>query len=498
MAEKSMIIVGAGIAGLSTGCYAQMNGFKTTIFEMHDKPGGLCAAWTRKGYTFDISMHMLVGSKSGAFHRMWQELGVLDGRQFVYHDRMVKIESGSKSLDVSTDPRRLEEQMLELSPDDAPLTREFLKLYCGRGMIGTASLKPSELASPFEKLKMLFKILPMMGKFSRYGRLTVEEFANRFKDQFLRTAVRFLIDSPGWPMPGFPLLGLAGFLDASVSQAGVPVGGCARVVETIAHRYRFLGGELRLRTRVKDVIIENNSAKGVRLADGSEERADKVVWAGDGHTLIFDILRSRFIDDAIRTPYETWMPVKPLVHVCLGVARDMSREPSRLVFEIEKPITVAGEEHTWLFVLHHSFDPTMAPAGKSAVEVWYATDYDYWQKLSSNRKRYEAEKKSVAEETITALDRRWPGFARQVEVVDVPTPHTYARYTGNWQGSPDGWYITADNMRAEPLRTLPGLANLYMVGQWTAPFTGTVIAALSGRQLIQLLCREEGRRWGGS
>jgi len=57
--EGSMVIIGAGIAGLSTGCYARMNGYKTDIYEMHRVPGGLCAAWKRKGYTFDISMHML-------------------------------------------------------------------------------------------------------------------------------------------------------------------------------------------------------------------------------------------------------------------------------------------------------------------------------------------------------------------------------------------------------------------------------------------------------
>jgi 2-polyprenyl-6-methoxyphenol hydroxylase-like FAD-dependent oxidoreductase len=38
--EKSMLIIGAGIAGLSAGCYGQMNGYKTQLFEMHDKPGG--------------------------------------------------------------------------------------------------------------------------------------------------------------------------------------------------------------------------------------------------------------------------------------------------------------------------------------------------------------------------------------------------------------------------------------------------------------------------
>ena len=49
MADKS-IIIGAGISGLAAGCYAQMNGYRTRIFEMHNKPGGMCTAWERRGY----------------------------------------------------------------------------------------------------------------------------------------------------------------------------------------------------------------------------------------------------------------------------------------------------------------------------------------------------------------------------------------------------------------------------------------------------------------
>jgi phytoene dehydrogenase-like protein len=45
---KSVIIIGAGMGGLSSGCYGQMNGYSTKIFEMHDKPGGLCTAWHRR------------------------------------------------------------------------------------------------------------------------------------------------------------------------------------------------------------------------------------------------------------------------------------------------------------------------------------------------------------------------------------------------------------------------------------------------------------------
>ncbi len=42
---KTIAIIGAGIAGLSAGCYAQMNGYRAKIFEMHTTPGGVCTAW---------------------------------------------------------------------------------------------------------------------------------------------------------------------------------------------------------------------------------------------------------------------------------------------------------------------------------------------------------------------------------------------------------------------------------------------------------------------
>ena len=58
----SIIIIGAGFAGLSVGIYAQMNGYHTQIFEMHSLPGGLCTAWKRKGYTIDGCIHWLMGT----------------------------------------------------------------------------------------------------------------------------------------------------------------------------------------------------------------------------------------------------------------------------------------------------------------------------------------------------------------------------------------------------------------------------------------------------
>ena len=73
--NKSIIIIGAGMGGLSAGCHGQMNGYNTQIFEMHTLPGGQCASWKRKGYTFDACIHYLFGcSPSSKIYQLWHEL----------------------------------------------------------------------------------------------------------------------------------------------------------------------------------------------------------------------------------------------------------------------------------------------------------------------------------------------------------------------------------------------------------------------------------------
>jgi phytoene dehydrogenase-like protein len=494
--EKSILIVGGGIAGLATGCYAQMNGFRTTIIEMHSIPGGLCTAWKRKGYKFDISMHMVTGSVSGPFNKMWKELGVIENFQFHYHDHYLRIEGREKSITFCNDRKKLEEQMLAISNEDEKLIREFTGLLFGRDMLDAASLKPAELKNPWDSLKTIPLVLPLMKVFLKYKNKSLQEFAERFSDPFLKKAIRYFLDGPGWAMPDYPMITLTGFINSGLNKSGVPLGGSQQVAFRISDLYKELGGDLKLNLKVTDLIVNENKVKGVILADGSEYHADCVVWAGDGHTLIFDILKGRYISDPLRNMYANWVPVKPVLHVMMGVNRDFSGEPHKLLFELEKSETIAGKEIRWLSFLHHCFDPSMAPPGKSSVEVWFDTDYDYWENLSTDREKYDSEKRRISEFTIAHLAKRFPGFDSQVEVVDVPTPVTYKRYTGNWKASPDGWAITNSNLFSmEPVRTLPGLEGLYMAGQWTAPYTGTVIAALSGRQIIEIMCCKEGRKF---
>lgn len=493
---NSLIIVGAGISGLSAGYYAQMNGFKTTILESHKIPGGLCTAWKRKGYTFDISMHMVTGSRSGPLHQLWRELGVASKVTFHYHDVALQVNGMGHQLTYCNDKEKMKNEMLAISPEDKLLIQEYLNLIFGRNLMNAASLKPYELQTVFDKLKILPWLIPLIPAFLKYRSKTIQEFAKNFKHPFLREAVKFFIDAPGWPMPEFPLAIMTGFMKSSVTEAGTPIGGSQKAVLQIAEKFKKSGGEIKYESKVADLIIENEKVTGVVLENGTELKADLVIWAADGHTLIFEILSGKYTDDKIREMYFKWKPVRPIVHVMMGVNRDLSHEPHRIVFQPGEPITIAEEEYKWMTVIHHCFDKTMAEEGKSVVEVWYDTDYYYWEALSKHREDYEAEKERIASYTIRQLEEKWPGFASQVEVIDVPTPATYYDFTGNWKGSPDGWYITTENWRENlPVRSLPGLEGLYTVGQWTAPFTGTIIAALSGRQIIQLICKKEGRKF---
>jgi len=103
MSDRSIAIIGGGVAGLAAGCYAQMNGYRTQIFEMHGLPGGVCTSWRRDGYVFDGCLQWLMGSRAGSpLNRVWQELGALAGREVVNHDEFIRIEGATARLWSST------------------------------------------------------------------------------------------------------------------------------------------------------------------------------------------------------------------------------------------------------------------------------------------------------------------------------------------------------------------------------------------------------------
>ena len=489
-------IIGAGITGLCAGCYLRMNGYDTEIFELHTVPGGLCTAWKRKDYTFDTCIHWLVGSApSDPFYKLWSELIDLKAIRFVDHEVHVRVEGrDGQCIRVYTDADRLERELLEKAPEDRAHIQDLTRAVRKFARFPTPIGKAPELMTPLDVLRMIGPMIPYLGDFRKWIRLTTRDYAARFRNSLLRTAVESVF------LPEMAALFMVFTLSwMHKKSAGYPVGGSLPFARQFERRYLGLGGTVRYGARVRRILTEgeapNARAVGVELEDGTVHRSDRVLSAADGHATVFDLLGGKFLDSTVRSYYETMDPFPSYLQVSLGLARTFDDPAPSIQFPLERPLRVDPSQTVdRLGVRIHRFDPTLAPPGKTACTVLLATrDHGTWMDLRQNRPdEYRAEKERIAEAVIDALDRRFGRIKENVEVKDVSTPATVIRYTNNWKGSFEGWMLTPRTGMRSLKKTLPGLANFMMAGQWVEPGGGLPSAILSARNAAQVICRKDG------
>lgn len=496
MDKKSIIIIGGGLTGLSAGCYGRMNGYQTSIFEMHSMAGGVCTAWKRKGYTIDGAVNWVVGTRPGIeFYSFWEELGAAPNWKIYNHDLyMVNESKDGKYFIVYCDANRFEKYLLGISAEDETVIKELAGAIRKISKVSIPTAKPQENYGIFDKVKLL-KMITQVGFFKKWGGVSIGDFAAGFKNPFLR---EMLSQSFGAENPMMMLLFVLGLQHSK--SAGYIIGGALSLVGSIEKRYLALGGELHCKSRVVKILVEDDQAVGIRLVDGSEHRADWVISAADGRTTIFDMLGGAYLDEKVKSKYDNPNLFQPLVYVGLGVAGQLEYLPASiggLNYPLSKPIMVAGEEKNTMNVRSYSFDPTMAPPGKNTLVVQFETNYDHWKELRQDPKLYRTEKEAIVQAVIAGLEERFPGIAKQVEMTDIATPITWERYTGNWRGSYEGWMFDSDSfsLMSSMRKTLPGLESFYMAGQWVNPGGGIPTAVMSGNHTIQMICRKEKKRF---
>jgi phytoene dehydrogenase-like protein len=435
-----------------------------------------------------------MGSAPGSgLHQIWNELGVLKNRQFVYPDEYFRmVDKEGRTLVFHADLDRLERHLKELSPRDSRHIDELIRAARAVLRFDVSVDKAPEIQGIADRLKSILRILPILPTFKRWGKLSIADVAERFEDPLLREGIRAVF------MPGFPAMfmfvTLAGLHNKT---SGYPIGGSLPFAQAIEQRYLGLGGQVHYRSTVTKLLVEQDRAVGVRLEDGTEHRADCVISAADLHSTVYDMLDGRYVGADVERYFDTFNPFPAIILVGLGVNRTFDTVPSvsGTRYHLNEPLWVAGEPQDWLNVNVRNLDPTLAPEGKTLVLVTMRTDYAYWSKLRASPDAYAAEKRELATQIVRRLDQIFPGIKDQVEMLDVATPATFHRYTRNWKGSFEGWLASPSNWLEHVSKTLPGLAQFYMVGQWVEIGGGLPPAAFSGRHVIQILCKRDGKRF---
>lgn len=495
MSKKSVIIIGAGLAGLSTGCFAQINGYDSHIFEHHTVPGGVAATWKRKGYTIDGGIHFVMGHKPGtAIYNLYKQIGMAEEDTFVdylCYGRFID-EENNFTIDITQDLNKLEKELKAIAPEDKIIIDDIIKStrsMQGIDMSEIGMSKPPELTGTLDQLKDVWKMGGFMRFFTgKYAR-SIEEYVENIRSPLLKKIIKniFMPEVPVW----FIFMVLALLADG---QLGLIRKGCLDTILSVEKNYKKLGGQISYKSPVKEIIVENHKATGIVLEDGTSHRADIIVSTADLHSTLFDMLKGRYIDSEIDSRFKHWKLCRPFLTLSYGVRREFSNLPVYNTILLKEPITI-GQKPVYGFIIRlFNYSSSFAPEGKSIIQVEIETEWDYWNDLHrKNKNLYEEEKQQVAHRVLKCLEKYYPSISEQVEMTDIATPYTTWHYTRNHRGSWGGWLYTPEAFVKQTKRTLPGLENFYMAGHWI--MMGVIGALYSGRHVVQILCHKDKKQF---
>lgn len=484
--KKRVIIIGAGIAGLSAGVYAQKCGFDVTILESHNIAGGNCTAWKRKGYLFEGAMHWLTGTKkTDPVHRVWRHIGALNDDVPVHYPEPFKeYDYNGTPIRLYRDVNLTEKHLIELSPADEQEIKKLCKNIrkVSKLLMPVADLPGLKVTrKQLPPLNLLFRVLSVNRTMKKYSSIPKEEYINRFQHEGLREffnhlcagkrAATWLYFSQGTQARG---------------DGGFPEGGSLPFVYRIVKTFKELGGTIVFNTRADKVVLENNKAVGVQAGE-TFYPADAVIVTADTMQMehLFDVQPQASWLDEMRERAEPTMGT----FVSLGIDADLTKFPVEYIFKPDMPLKVADFEHEYLRITNYANDPHYSPEGKAAVTVLLISNsYDFWKKAREEG-RYQEEKEKVAQDVIAAISKQIPEVAGNVEVYDVATPLTYERYCATWKGSWMTMMVHTIKVRAYPA-AVSNLSGVYFAGHRMRAPGGLPIAARSGRTAVQYLCRD--------
>ncbi|PKM52155.1 MAG: NAD(P)/FAD-dependent oxidoreductase [Firmicutes bacterium HGW-Firmicutes-7] len=484
---KKVIIVGAGIAGLTAGVYALQSGFDVTIYESHTIPGGASTSWRRKGYLFEGGMHWLTGSSPKTpFNKLWREVGALDDSVNIYNrDPFFAFEYDGQTAYLYRDIDKMRQNFLEISPEDE---KEILKLCSDIKKFTKIAMPIMDIKNVKVKKKTSFGLgallgmLPALLRISFYSNQSTKEFAGRFKSPLLQSLFENIAG------PDFSATAMA-FTIATLTSGdgGYPEGGSLAMAGRMAKRFEALGGTVQYGKEVSKVSVHSGVACGV-IINGEQINADAVIVTQDTRVAI-----DTLFDAPIQEPWAQKMrnSIKPVLNtfISVGVEADLSDVPESLTFNTDEPLLCGGLPEYTIGINNYAGYKGYAPQGCTAMtSIIMGDSYDFWKACKENG-TYEAEKQKLAEAFINILGKKYPQTAGKINVWDVATPLTYERYLHSYKGS---WMsIMGKGSKMESYPSKPeSIKNVYFAGQRIMIPGGLPVAAETGRKAVQYLCRD--------
>lgn len=494
-----VIVIGGGIAGLTSGAYLARGGKSVLLLEQQDQPGGCCGSHKSGSWTVPAASHLV--NDPELINGIMRELGAPE-TTFIAPDPVYEVTGPcpGKNLLITSDRELFDKSALEVAKD-AP--REALnqalstlielsrQIYYETRQL---PLESPELMSFFKRLTMGFSMQRKLPKSMEYGRIPVGQFLSSVfpgaEMQCLRAAFRSVV-----PVRGARALDLLQLL-GNVAEGNVsyPEGGVESLVETLTGCFLAQGGVIRTGAKVTSVNVSGGQVTGVTLADESTFRGDAVVSSIDMKELFFTLLPDKAAPRLFREKLEKI----PLSDSYFTITLDTTLPPGTVsgggkgvrvvnpVVEEDGLFTSDDPDRVSLFI-HFPAPGPGGVGGRSIVQIMAPVRFMYednWHSgpLYEKRAEYHEFCKQYAARIIERADAVVPGLSAHIVDMAITTPVSYRSCTGNDEGAVFGW------RRPRMWRQkVPYLHGLYIAGHWTYPGPGVLKSMMSGKNVSRII-----------
>ncbi len=468
--KYDIIIIGAGLGGLTAGAKLTKAGKKVLLIEQHDRPGGCATTFNRKGFVFEVGLHEMDGlDKRDMKTKIFRDLGVFDEVEFLKVPEFYRFINSRHEITIPHEPEKAIENLIKNFPDE----ESGIKAYFYQ--ILNAKAKVKEMAGKTEK---------------SIGEFLDSIITNNDLKLVLLGNLGYFHDDP------YSLsLNYYSIAQGSYFQGGGNFikGGSQKLSDYLAGYISKNGGKVILKHIVTNIITENSKAVGVKYTKNLQNPSETVTMFAD------NIIANAAMPNVAKTllPKEYGEPLQlktdkleigaSLLTIYFGFKKQVkdlgNKYYSTFIYDdsvkTQADIRINNRtdfnKRSFTFIDYSQIDSALAPKGKSVGVICCIDYYSDWDKLSEQE--YKAKKKEVGEIYIERLEKLIPGIKNQIEYYEVGTSKTVARYTLNPQGAVYGFAQTPQRVMFDKIESID---NLYFASAWTKIGGGFSGAIFSG------------------
>lgn len=482
------VVIGSGFGGLAAAVRLGARGWRVTVLEQLDAPGGRAYVHRQDGYTFDAGPTVITAPF------LFEELWSLAGRRLEDDVTLRPVDpyyrilfDDGERFDYRGDAEAMRAEVARIAPDDVAGYERFLALSERIYRVGFERL--GDVA--FDSWTDMARVLPELLKLQSWR--TVHALAARHvRDERLRTVLTFQsLLVGGNPFATTSVYCLIAFLER---RYGVhfAMGGTGQLVEGLVKLIESQGGSVRCNARVAQITVARAAANGVRLADGEAIAADIVVSNADSAWTYRHLLapehRRHWTDaklDAARYSmslfvwyFGTRRQWPDVAHHSI-VLGPRYRELLADIFDRK----LLAEDFSLYLHRPTATDPSMAPPGCDAFYVLSPVPH-----LQSG-----TDWQAAAEPYRRAIERRLeerllPGLGDAIETSRLLTPQDFQDRLSSLNGAAFGLEpLLRQSAWFRPHNRSEEVDRLYLVGAGTHPGAGLPGVLSSARVLDRIV-----------